>query len=172
MEFSLNAETLSKPWFRAVVGIILIVAGFLAVTSQSNYSGITRENCIEAEVTLYEFRVNSADVKFNRGVWFIFDDYDRSLSLHSSCVSDKLMSDVLKLEKGTEMKVLYSEKNGTIYEMSVNGEQWLDFDTANSEIAGNIAILKYGGYVLLPVGAVLAASAFIKKGKNKETCSE
>lgn len=56
MEFEFNAENFSKPWFRLVVGIILVLAGIFCLTNPDIYSGITRESCTEAEVTLYEMR--------------------------------------------------------------------------------------------------------------------
>ena len=172
MGFEFTAENLSKPWFRLIVGIILVLAGIFCLTNIDMYSGITRESCTEVEVTLYEMRVDISDGRTeNQDIRLIFDDYDINLDIHSSCMTDKLMSDMLTLEKGSKMTILHSDKNSSIYELRVNGEVWLDFETAREKIDRNITFVKYAGYVMIPVGVVfiisVAVTAIIKKGKSK-----
>lgn len=173
MEFEFNAENLSKPWFRLVIGIIFVVAGIFCFTDM--YSGITRENCVEAEVTLYEMRVDLTDTKNSRDIWLIFEDYDDSLNIHPSCVTDEFLSDMLTLKKGAKMKILHSTKNSNIYELWVNDEKWLDFDTANQKINENANLLKYAGYGLVPVGAIFIISVILtplfQKSRNRSETS-
>ncbi|MBQ8614516.1 MAG: hypothetical protein IJ416_09910 [Ruminiclostridium sp.] len=171
MEISLNAETLSKPWCRALIGIILIAAGIICFTFQNRYSGITRENCTAVETSFSELRTDLATEKSTYRIWLLFEDYDNSLDIHPSCVTDELTSTLIGLEKGAKMKILHSNKTSDIYELWANGELLLDFDTAKAKIEENITFLKYFGYVLLPLGAVSFISSFIKKGKNKDNCS-
>lgn len=172
MEFAFTAENLAKPWFRAIVGIILVIAGIVCVTSTSTHPDITREDCIEAEVTLYDLRADSNRIgNGNRGMWLIFDDYD-SFSIHSSCGTDELVSAMFKLKKGTKMTILHTENNGNIYGIWVNGECLLDFDTAKEKIDNNVSMVIYAGYILLPAGAILAVSALFGNKKNKKAVSD
>lgn len=166
MELTFNAENLSKPWFRALIGVIFILAGFFCLITQNQHSDITRENCIEAEGHLYELRTSSNKYGGARGMWLIFEDYDMSLNIHSSCATDELTSKMLSFKKGTKMKFLHGSEDANIYELWVNDELLLDFDTAKKKIDENIAIGTYIGYVLLPAGVIFAVSAFFKKGKK------
>ena len=167
MEFTFNAENLSKPWFRALIGVIFIVAVFFCLTSDGVYSGITRESCIEGEGTIYDLRVDSLNGSAKRGMWLVFDDYEQSLTIHSSCSSDELVSAMYEIKKdGTRLRFLHSE-GGTIYELWADGKQLLNFETSREKVDENIAIVKYLGYVLLPVGAVFLISSFIKFNKKE-----
>lgn len=166
MEFQFNAENLSKPWFRAIIGIIFIIAGFLCFTSDNVYSGVTRESCTEVEAGIYEVRPGKIENGRHKGFWVILDDYDVSLNIHPSCVTPELTTVMLDIKKGERVKLLYTDKNSNIYELWVKGEKVLDFDTANKKIQENSSLLKYASYVLLPAGALFLISSFIKK-KNK-----
>lgn len=172
MEFSLSAESLSRPWYRALAGVVLIVIGIAFFTLQKPNSDITREDCTEVEASLYDLRVEWSDDGVTNGIWLIFDDYDKTLDIHSSCVTDELLSDLIDLEKGTRMKFLHSNESSNIYELWVDGEKWLDFDTTKATISGNMAIVKYVSYGLIPVGALLIISVpvmeLIKKLKKNE----
>ncbi len=172
MEIPINAETMSKPWFRALLGIICIIAGYLLFTMPDQYSGVTRESCTEAEVTLYELRFGERRNGVPNGMWLIFDDYDLSLNIHSSCITNELDDAMRSLKKGAKMKILHSNKSSDIYELTVNGKMLLDFDTANKKINENASLGKYISYFLMPVGAVLLISVpvmiLIKKKGSKE----
>lgn len=168
MELTFNVENLSKPWFRALIGIIFIVAGYFCVTS-NDVSGITRESCVEAEATLYELRMDSIKGNSKRGAWLIFDDYDASLTVHSSCATDELTDALIALKKGDKLKFLHSDT--TIYELWANGKLLLDFDTASKKISENVSLVIYMGYILIPAGVLFILSvpiaALIKKVKKK-----
>lgn len=169
MEIPLNLKTLSNPLARLLLGIVLIIIGTLCFVGQNWYSGITRENCKEVETSLDKVLATRINDTSSHKIELFFEDYDQSLVVHSSCSSVELMSDLLDLEKGTKMTVIHSNKNSNIYELRVNGEVWLDFDTTKAKIDENIAFLKYVGYVLIPIGAILiisaAVSAVVKKRK-------
>lgn len=168
MEIPFTAENLAKPWFRAIIGIIFIVVGFIGISSDDMYYNVTRENCIEGEGTLYEMRLDTSSGIHNTSIWIIFDDYEQSLFIHSRCTTDELIDTMLNLEKGTKLKFLHSRDNSNIYELWVDGKQLLDFDTAKEKIDKNISILITISYIILPVGALFFISSFIKF-KKKET---
>ena len=171
MEIPINAETMSKPWFRALIGIICIIAGYFCFTMPDQYSGVTRESCTEAEVVLYELRMGEMRNGLPNGMWLIFDDYDLSLDIHSSCVTNELADAMRGLKKGTKMTILHSNSSSNIYELTINGEVLLDFDTANRKINENASLGRYIGYFLMPVGAVLIISVpvmiLVKKLRKK-----
>ncbi len=172
MEFEFNAKNLAKPWFRALIGVIFVVAGFFCVTSDDVFSSVTRESCIEGEGTIYDMRVDSSRVNTARGIWLVFNDYEQSLTIHSSCSSDELVSAMYEIKnQGTRLKFLHSEDSGTIYELWADGKQLLDFETSREKVGGNVALVRYAGYVLLPAGALFIISVpvveLIKKRKNK-----
>lgn len=167
MEIPLTIENLAKPWFRAVIGVLLIVAGFFFSNSGDVYDDITRENCVAGDGTIYDLRVDSMNGTQKRGMWIIFDDHDRSLVIHASCSSDELVSTMYKLEKEkTRLKFLYGEENGTIYELWADGKQLLDFETSKEKIDNNVVLIDYIGYVFIPLGALLVISSFIKFKKK------
>ncbi len=170
MELNFNAENLSKPWFRALVGIIFLLAGIGCHVTQDAYAEVTRESCIEAEASIYEMRLDSLSNNMDRSIWLIFDDYEQSLTVHASCASDEVIAALRNLEKGEKVKFLHTEKNGYIYELWVNGELLFDFQTARRMIDENVAIGTMIGYILIPVGALFILSVpvieFIKKVKK------
>lgn len=59
------------------------------------------------------------------------------------------------------MKLLVNEKTNEIYELEVSDELWLDFDTAKQKIDKNLTIVKYVGFVFLPIGAICVITAII-----------
>ena len=167
MEIPLTAENLSKPWFRAVIGIILVIAGFFFTDADGVYKDVTRESCVEGEGTLYDLRVDSLKGNTIRGMWLIFDDYEQSLTIHASCSSDELISTMYKLKKDkTKLSFVHATDNGCIYELWANGEKLLDFETSKEKINNNVSLIKYVGYAFIPLGAVLFLTSFIKFKKK------
>ena len=171
MEFSLDSNTLSKPWFRLVIGILLIVLGIVCSMADKWYSGVTRENCTQSDVVLQDVRVELDEDTAEPKVWLIFENYPQTFNIHPSCVSSELTSELLALKNGTTMTIVHSDKNASIYELSVNGKVLLDFDTAKQNIDKNITYVKYAGYAFVPVGAIFIITfivSAVKKARRNE----
>ncbi len=168
MEIPLTVENLSKPWFRAIIGVVIIIAGIFFTNATDIYSDVTRESCIEGEGTIYDLRVDSMQGNGKRGMWIIFDDYEQSLNIHASCSSDELVTIMYKLEKEkTRLKFLHGAENGNIYELWADGKQLLDFETSKKKINNNVSMIVYVGYAFIPIGALLFISSFIKFKKKE-----
>lgn len=159
MEIPMDLKSMANPVHRLIVGILFAVLGILCVTGQDMYSGITRESCTQVTAVFKDCKYRSTQSDhISNNIYLIFEDYD-DLDIHSSCAGDELIQKLFDLEKGAVMEMLITDKN--IYELKVNGETWLDFNTAKASMEGNLRALKYVGYVFIPFGALCAVTAVI-----------
>ena len=162
MEFSLDFKSFAEPKKRLVLGILLLALGAVCILGQDWYSGVTRENCIQVETVFEECKYHSIEEGIDtNNIYLVFEDYGSNLDIHSSCADDRLTQKLFDLKSGTKMKLLVNETTNEIYELEVDGELWLDFDTSKEKIDKNVTIVKYVGFVVLPIGAICIITAVI-----------
>ena len=162
MEFSLDFKSFAEPKKRLVIGILFVVLGAVCIFGQGWYSGVTRENCIQVEAIFEDCKYHSIDDGIdNNNIFLVFEDYGSDLDIHPSYADDRLTQRLFDLPSGTKMKLLVNEKTNEIYELEVSDELWLDFDTAKQKIDKNLTIVKYVGFVFLPIGAICVITAII-----------
>jgi len=160
MEFSLDLKSIAEPKKRLVLGLLFLVLGAVCVFGQDWYSGVTRESCKYVEAVFEECKFHTLDEgKNNHDIYLVFEDYGSNLDIHSSCADDQLTQRLFDLPSGTKMNLLVNEKTNEIYELEVEGDIWLDFDTAKEKIDKNVMIVKYAGFVALPIGAICFITA-------------
>ena len=177
MEFSFDFQSLKEPKKLLFLGILLLAIGAFLFVGLDWNDGVTRENCITLEATLEDCKYRSGDKGLDsNSIYLTFRDYSDHLDIHPSCADDKLTQDLMELRSGTKMQIVVSEETRHIYELSVDGEKWLNFDEAIKKIDKNMVMLKYFGYVALAVGAVFTLVVLvsflwdeIRKGVVKRT---
>ena len=161
MEISMDLKSMLNPVHRLAVGVLLTVLGIIIFAAQDSYGGVTRESCINVTAFFKECKYHSSTSDTGtRNIYLTFEDHDDA-DIHPSCVTPELRQDLFDLAPGTKMEFLLSEEGGVIYELKVNGQLWLDFNTAKSLIDANVRLIDYLGYVLLPAGALCVLSAVI-----------
>lgn len=171
MSFSFGLKDLVDPMKRLVMGILLLALGIFCQIGKDWYQGVERSTCTEVEATFDDCKYRSVDGAVDaNSIYLTFEDYSRDVDIHSSCADDELTQRLMELKSGTKMKLLVHEKNNLAYEIKVNGETWLDFDEARSEIKKNNNVITIVGYVMLGIGAVFAVSGFVPMffGKRRE----
>lgn len=162
MGLSFDLKSLADPKKRLVIGILFLVLGAVSILGQDWYSGVTRENCIQVEAVFEDCKYHSIEEGIDvNNIYLVFEDYGSNLDIHSSCADDRLTQKLFDLKSGTKMKLLVNEKTNEIYELEVEGELWLDFGTAKEKIDKNVTIVKYVGFVALPIGAICFITAVI-----------
>ena len=162
MGLSFDLRSLANPKKRLVMGILFLVLGAVCVLGQDWYSGVTRENSTQVEAVFEDCKYHSQDRGINTNdIYLVFEDYGSNLDIHPSCADDQLTQRLFDLPSGTKMKLLVNETTNEIYELEVAGDIWLDFDTAKQKIDKNVTIVKYVGFVFLPIGAVCLITVVI-----------
>lgn len=171
MSFSFGLRDLADPMKRLVMGALLLALGIFCQIGKDWYQGVDRSTCTEVEATFDDCKYRSTDGGIDsNSIYLTFDDYSRDVDIHSSCADNKLTQRLMDLKSGAKMKLLVHEKTNLAYEIKVNGETWLDFDEARSEIKKNNNVITIVGYVMLGIGAIFAVSGIVPMffGKRRE----
>lgn len=162
MGFSFGLRDLVDPKKRFFMGLLLLALGLFCHIGKDWYQGVERSTCTEVEATFDDCKYRSTDGGIDsNSIYLTFDDYSRDVDIHSSCADDKLTQRLMDLKSGAKMKFLVYEKTNLAYEIKVNGETWLDFDEARSEIKKNNNVITIVGYVMLGIGAIFAVSGVV-----------
>ena len=176
MGISIDLSSLLEPKKRLLIGILLIVLGAMAMGRDAN-SGVTREDCIQVEAIFKDCKYYASSNKGmdSNDIYLVFKDYTSNLDIHSSCADDRLTQRLFDLESGTKMRLLVNQKNLTVFELEVEGDIWLDFDTAKEKIEKNLSIVRYVGKGLGVAGIICFITAIfsllrdvLKHKKNSE----
>lgn len=177
MGFSIDLSSILEPKKRLLMGILFIVFGVIAVWGKDGNSGVTREDCIRVEAVFKDCRyyASGGDGIDTNDIYLVFEDYNSNLYLHSSCANDRLTQRLFDLKAGAKMRLLVNERTNTVYELEVEGDTWLDFDTAKEKIENNLNILGHVGKVLFVAGIICFITALfslirdvLKRNKNSE----
>lgn len=177
MEFSFDVKSLTDPKKRLLLGILLLAVGVFCMIGPGRSSGVTREDCVTLMVTFDDCKYHSGDKGLDsNSIYLTFRDYSDHLDIHPSCADDKLTQDLMELRSGTKMQIVVSEETRHIYELSVDGEKWLNFDEAIKKIDKNMVMLKYFGYVAMAAGALFGLTGILpllfEVLKRKESARE
>ena len=168
MEFSLDLKSFAEPKKRLVIGILLFALGAVCILGQDWYAGVTKESCKQVEAVFKDCKYHSVEEGRDvNDIYLVFEDYGTNLDVHPSCADERLTQRLFDLQPGAKMKLLANEKTGEIYELEVEGDIWLDFDTAKEKIDNNVMIVKYAGFAALSIGGIFfitALIALIRKG--------